>query len=94
MCPAEESASVNECVHILFTLLGWKFAESGPKAPPFASSFGALRVKCPLVNWLCLFNNTESRMAELSKLLDDILAEGHLSRINALKVRGRFQFAS
>jgi len=77
-------------------LVGWVFAESGPKAPDFADVFQALSVTVDvgqLHTGLVTVGNTESHRAELIKALSDILESRCLSRQDALRLRGRLQFA-
>ena len=92
-----ESAMVTSCVHLVFKMLGWKFAESGQKACGFAQLFSALGI-CVNVSGLhegsALFDNTESRRSEIVKCIDEIWASGKLSSKDALRLRGRLQFAS
>ena len=91
-----EASSVSSCVHMFSRLVGWVFAESGPKAPDFADVFQALSVTVDvgqLHTGLVTVGNTESRRAELIKALSDILESRCLSRQDALRLRGRLQFA-
>ena len=41
LATSQESASVTSCEHMLLRLLGWAFAEGGPKAPDFHTLFQA-----------------------------------------------------
>ena len=84
-------------MQMFFRMLGWLFAESGDKAQSFADSFQALGV---LINisamhrGLVLLGNTDSRRAELIAALDAALQSKKLPRGEALRLRGRLQFAS
>ena len=42
LATAPESSAVTSCVQMFFRLLGWAFAETGPKAPEFGEVFLAL----------------------------------------------------
>ena len=92
-----ESDSVMSTVHVLFGLLGWRFDRDGAKAHPFASAVQALGVMLD-VSALhvskAVFHNTAARVAEVVSCIDNALSSRCLSSIEALKLRGRLQFAS
>ena len=92
-----EVQSITNSVHCLFRMLGWQYAESGAKAPPFAQSFQALGVTID-VSELHLgkvqLDNTESRKTELTKTIGECLEAGRLPHREALKLRGRMQFTT
>lgn len=95
--PDSEAKSVTDTIHMLFDLTGWKFAREGDKATPFDSTVKALGVLIDVANMatgLTLFDNTPMRKADLISSLDKILEQGHLPRAEALRLRGRLQFAS
>ena len=95
-CPTLEADSVTNCIHTYFRLIGWRFAESGAKAPPFNTAFTALGVKIDIGAMQAghiLFDNTEKRVVELVQSLDKVLSDGALPRQDALRLRGRLQFA-
>ena len=97
LIPRVEVESVTKAVHVFFRLLGWRYAEEGPKAPPFHELFNALGISIDVSNLhrdRVLFDNTESRKRELLLMIEEILTSGTLSRASALRVRGRLQFAS
>ena len=78
-----------------FKLLGWA-TSSGDKDLPFSETFKALGVEISCSNWcdgVVRFQNTEKRIAELTKTISDILKLGRLSQPDALALRGRMQFA-
>ena len=82
---------------MFFKLVGWDFAESGARPPDFAEMFQALGVVInvsALQNVLVTISNTESRRNELIQSLLEILKERRLTRHEALKLRGRLQFAA
>ena len=92
-----EARSVDHTVKSVFKLLGWKFAEDGPKAPPFNAKLNALGVCLDVTNLhvgTVSVDNTESRRTELAGLIGGILHAKELKRLEALKLRGRMQFAS
>ena len=83
-------------VELLFDLLGWSFARDGDKALPFGLCFSALGISIDLTGFssgFVEFSNTEKRKIELKELIGSILQAGVLSLPEALKLRGRLQFA-
>ena len=57
-------------------MLGWKFAEDGPKAPPFSSKVTALGVEIDvgrLHQGFTSIGNTEKRTTELSETIEGIV---------------------
>ena len=94
--PRLEVDSISNCVHTFFKIVGWRFAETGEKAPPFNCAFSALGIKIDLSamqGGTVLFDNTEKRTQELLSSLSKVLISGKLSRHEALRLRGRLQFA-
>ena len=94
---SREAASVDYTVKAVFRLLGWRFAEDGPKAPPFSNNLVALGVEFDvsrLHQGLVKVANTESRREELAQSLDQAVASKSLAKLEALRLRGRMQFAS
>ena len=97
LAPSCESLSITSCVHMYFKLLGWSFSESGEKAPPFNSLFHALGVEIDvsaLHTGLVKLGNTESRRKEIIEFLDGVFSTGHMTKHDALRLRGRLQFTS
>ena len=83
-------------VALLFDLLGWQFAREGEKSKPFGYSFSALGIHVSLDNftqgWV-EFSNTESRITEVCAIIRTIVESGELSYKDAIRLRGRMQFA-
>jgi hypothetical protein len=80
----------------LFKLLGWAFAEDGRKCKAFATRCEALGVAFDLDEskaGICKVTNTESRAVEISLEIHRILDAGSITQLEALKLRGRMQFA-
>lgn len=78
-----------------FKLLGWQISE-GEKNLPFAESFRALGVEISCERWadgVVEVGNTQQRRDELIESIDKILHDNELSQSNALRLRGRMQFA-
>ncbi len=92
-----EQQSVTGAVHGLFKILGWKFAESGEKAPPFAPRVTALGVDVDVTDMhsgVVRVDNTVSRKNDLMDTLGNIIKSGHLPQQQALRLRGRMQFSA
>ena len=92
-----EASSVEHTVKAVFRLLGWKFAEDGPKAPPFGKVLTALGISLDvseLHRGSVRIDNTEVRRAELSQAITEVVDRRELKKLDALKLRGRMQFAS
>ena len=70
---------------------------TGTKAPDFSDEFQALGVLISVNNmgrgWV-KFGNTESRRKELLDSIGQFLSEGRMTKVTALTLRGRLQFAS
>lgn len=97
VCRESEANHVTAVINTVFRLLGWDFAEDGPKAPAFASSAQALGVRLDVSEmhqgkvWI---DNTDSRKTDLSACIQDVLRTGDLNTADALRLRGRMQFTS
>ncbi|CAK9116865.1 unnamed protein product, partial [Durusdinium trenchii] len=92
-----EVEPVTSAVTMTFKTLGWDFAETGDKAPPFGSLVTALGVQLDVAcmhNGRVLIDNTKSRKTELIHVLEHVLEHGTLNRRDALRLRGRLQFVS
>ena len=92
----EDVTGTGAAVELLFDLLGWRFAQDGDKALPFGHDFGALRIQINLSSFsrgFIEFSNTDKRKDDLKCLVASILDTGTLSQAEALKLRGRLQFA-
>ena len=93
----DETASLTSCIHMFFNLVGWDFAEVGNKAPDFSCLFQALGVVVDVTSMhkgLATVGNTDSRRSELVHVLNSVLEKGALARHEALRLRGRLQFAA
>lgn len=80
-----------------FKLLGWVFAETGEKAPEFNQLFQALGVNICVQSLhvgLVTVGNTESRRHELIQFISKVIETRQLARHDALRLRGRLQFAA
>ena len=77
--------------------LGWRFAESGDKAPPFGEFVNALGVSIDVSSMgggNILIDNTVNRKLEISSVISSVIDGGRLHCADALRLRGRLQFAS
>ena len=95
--PSKESEQIQSCVHLFFRVLGWQFAASGDKAPIFSEIFQALGVNVNvsrLHGGLATLGNTESRRKELVSFFEGVLSKQKLTRVDALRCRGRLQVAA
>jgi hypothetical protein len=84
-------------MQMFFKWLGWLFAESGDKAPNFRQVFQALGVSINVSSMgpgLVIVGNTENRREELINFLNEVLQPKKLLKSEALRLRGRLQFAS
>ena len=80
----------------LFKLLGWIFAEEGRKSKPFDLQCEALGVLFDLAGsnkGICRIANTAARVEEISTEIHRLIQQGHVTQIEAQKLRGRMQFA-
>eukprot|EP00435_Cladocopium_sp_Y103_P003229 s2398_g1.t1 len=92
-----EAQSVEHTVKAVLRLLGGRFAEDGAKAPPFGPVVTALGVTVDvsqLHRGLLTVDSTEARAAELGSAISKVLEEKRLPRLEALRLRGRMQFAA
>ena len=92
-------ASVDYAVKAVFRLLGWRFAEDGPKAPPFNEILMALALGFKLdvsrlYEGTVLVDNTETKRMELVQTIKNILQTKTLKKMDALKLRGRMPLAA
>ena len=95
--PACEVSQTTQVIHMFLDLLGWTFARDGSKAPPFSDLCNALGVVInvsKLHKGILTVDNSERRKKELSNFISNILSSGHMSTSDALRLRGRMQFAS
>lgn len=93
---ARQTRSAEYAVTSMFKLLGWAFAESGDKSLDFAECFQALGIVIDLSrvrDGLVFFKNTERRVAEIKAFVGKVLDDGRLPHHEALRLRGRCQFA-
>ena len=97
ICEKDEVNSVAGCMSGLFKLLGWRFAEQGDKAAPFAGSVTALGVSVDVSmmhDGVITIDNTSSRKEDIATYIDEVIKTGSLNKLDALKLRGRMQFAA
>ncbi|CAE7258535.1 unnamed protein product [Symbiodinium sp. CCMP2592] len=91
-----QALSAESSVTAMFKLLGWAFAESGDKSHDFAKCFTALGIVADLskvCDGVIYFKNTERRIEEIKSFVQKVLEDGRLPHHEALRLRGRCQFA-
>ncbi len=92
---SSESKHVEFCVDSLFSLLGWRISKN--KLLDFNTLCKVLGVQLDLRQSgekLCFVTNSEERVEELVRELDEALRTKMLPRSEGKKLRGRLQFAS
>ena len=80
---SNEQVSVDASVRFLLKSLGWRFAESGEKAPPFGELVNALGVSIDVTSMgsgKIQIDNTASRKAEISSVISAVIEGGRLPR--------------
>lgn len=83
------------CISTFFHLLGWDL--STDKLVPYSECCKVLGVELNLTqtpSGVFEVRNTQSRVEELTKTIAAVLSDGHLSKADGEKLRGRLQFAS
>ena len=97
MVEMAETAEVAEwCVGEVLDTLGWKFARSGNKAPPFSRQFDVLGVTVDL-HHLCsgkvLLKNKASRVRSIVESMDKLILAGKIEPGVAASLHGQLNFA-
>ena len=73
---SNEHVSVDGSVRFMLKSLGWRFAESGDKAPPFSGSVSALGVSIDVSSMgegEILIDNTANRKLEISSVISSVI---------------------
>ena len=76
----------------LFRLLGMCFAEEGPKAPPFASTFKTLGLQLDISEWrddVFTLEHTVARRKELEETMSEMLQVRNLTHKQLERLHGR-----
>ena len=92
-----DTSGLTDHIPRFFKLLGWQFAEAGPKAEQFEKTFSCLGVRVdlnPFTGGRVEFSNTPSRKDELVKAIDMATSTKLLDHKEAQRLRGRLQFAT
>ena len=92
----EDARSVELTVRFIFDALVWDLSVDPEKDAGFAEVFNALGVTIELRRTQygeVLVGNTDKRKAELSKMMDEILAEDRMTVKTAESLRSRLTFA-
>eukprot|EP00435_Cladocopium_sp_Y103_P019670 s3838_g4.t1 len=80
---------------LMLDILGWKFDREGPKSDDYSQLVSALGVQFKLDNTctgILHVCNTEKRVNDTVKLLEDVIKEDRLSKRDALTLRGKLAF--
>ena len=96
VCPESFAADTVQAVKLFFKLLGWQLALEPEKCKPFSTKFQALGVfnMDQADEGILEISSTESRKAELTARIDDILQQKSLSARDAASLRSRLLFAT
>ena len=89
---SNEQVSVDASVRFLLNSLGWRFAGSGDKAPPFSGLVNAPGVSIDVSSMgegKILIDNTANRKLEISSVISSVIEGGRLPRADALRLRGK-----
>ena len=92
----EDSLRTARSIELLFDLLVWQFAREGDKTFGFGPNFGVVGINIDLSCFdrgFTEFSNTDKRKLELNEVVRAVLTSGRLSSADALKLRGRLEFA-
>ena len=88
--------SADHGMALVFMFTGWEYAKEGKKATEFSFLCDALGVTFDLSSSkdrLLLVQNTSARVADLSSAIADAINGRVLSRVDALRLRGKLGFA-
>ena len=94
--PEETVESAETCMAEILDLLGWKFACTGSKAPPFSESFDVLGVTVDLSKMQkgqVILQNKKTRVESLSAALDRMVCDGRVEAGVAASLHGQLNFA-
>ena len=94
--PEETAESAESCMAEILDVLGWKFARTGSKAPPFATSFDVLGVTVDLSavqEGQVVLKNKVARVESLSATMDKLVCEGKVEAGVAASLHGQLNFA-
>ena len=87
--------SSQAALSLMLDIFGWAFDREGPKSDSFSSSVAAWGVVFnldPTTDGCLEVHNTERRLSEAVESLDRIISSQHLSKKEALSIRGRLAF--
>ena len=84
-------------IKLVFQALGWLCGGDGDRALDFSFNVNALGVQLGVEHMhdrKVLIDNTSGRENDLLQWLDEVISSGKLNRHDALKLRGKVQFAA
>ena len=93
---AETAETAEWCVGEILDALGWKFARSGNKAPPFSKQFDVLGVTVDLHHLHAgkvLLKNKTSRVRSIVESMDRLILAGKVEPGVAASLHGQLNFA-
>lgn len=97
MVDMAETAEIAEwCVGEVLDALGWKFARSGNKAPPFSPQFDVLGVTIDLQQVQLgniTLKNKDLRVRSIADSMDKLIVAGRLEAGVAASLHGQLNFA-
>ena len=97
MVEMAETAEVAEwCMGKVLDALGWRFAKSGNKAPPFSEQFDVLGVTVDLQQMNAgkvLLRNKASRVRSIVESMDKLILAGRVEPCVAASIHGQLNFA-
>ena len=95
LSPASVCKSSRAAIGMFLTLLGWQFAEVGPKAPDFAELFDALGVRYDIRcigQGLSTVGNKTERIAKVRAALKEAIQTESMVKPTADSLRGKLNF--
>ena len=90
------AASSRGFMEFLLNAVGWKFADTGKKAPPFAATFRVLGVEVNLSqvgSGKLIVANKQERVEQIKQFLCDIMDRQKITSAEASSLHGQLNFA-
>ena len=90
------AASSRGFMEFLLNAVGWRFADTGKKAPPFAATFRVLGVEVNLAqvgNGKLVISNKQERVEQIKQCLCDIMDRQKITNAEASSLHGQLNFA-
>lgn len=93
---AAMASSSRGFMEFLLNAVGWRFASTGKKAPPFAETFRVLGVEVELSqvgNGKLIIANKQERVDQIKQFLCDVMDRQKISSAEASSLHGQLNFA-